>query len=67
MKYTTKEKIKTSLAILILIAEIAAGIRMYAEEKRERENIWIGSYPMANANITWEGAGYSFQRREAGK
>ena len=54
------EWIKTGIVLVILAAELAFGAHLLAEEQREKENVWIGSYPMANQNVEWTGAGYSF-------
>ena len=53
-----KELIKDVLLGIVIVAEIVAGLHFYLEDKRAAEAVWFDSYPMANQNIVWEGAGY---------
>ena len=53
-----KELLKDILLGIVIAAEIAAGVHFCLEDKRAADAVWFDSYPMANQNITWEGAGY---------
>lgn len=53
-----KELITDILLGIIIAAEIAAGVHFYIEDRKAAEAVWFDSYPMANQQITWEGAGY---------
>lgn len=53
-----KELVKNVILGIVIAAEIAAGVHFYLEDKRAAEAVWFDSYPMANHNIVWEGAGY---------
>ena len=44
---------KVILAFLIAL-DIAIGAACYIQDRQVAEARWIGSYPMANANITYE-------------
>lgn len=52
------ERIKTILMIVLIVGDIALGAACWIKDRRAAEDIWIGSYPMANQHITWTGAGY---------
>lgn len=58
-KYTTREKTKTALIILIILIDIALAAANIIQDRRHAEEQWIGTIPMANQHITWTGAGYS--------
>jgi len=53
-----KERVKTGLAVALLIASIAAWAVTLWVEKANEKPIWTEEYPMANAGITWGGAGF---------
>lgn len=53
-----KEWVKDILLGIVIAAEIAAGVHFYLEDRRASEAVWFDSYPMANQNVVWEGAGY---------
>lgn len=44
-------------AISVVLALVMAGLNVWQDQKN-RAAQWIGSYPMANQNIEWTGAGY---------
>ena len=52
------ERFKTALMVALIIGDIALGAACWIKEKKEAEEIWIGSFPMANQHIEWTGAGY---------
>lgn len=57
-KYSTKDRVLTAFAIISVLLMLAmAGLNIWQDEKN-RAAQWIGSYPMANRNIEWTGAGY---------
>lgn len=57
-KYSTKTRVLTVLAVISTLLMIAMiGLNIWKDEQ-ERAAQWIGSYPMANRNIEWTGAGY---------
>jgi hypothetical protein len=59
-KATMKEKTRfIVLIIVMIIVGMALGEALsYFVNKRAEAAYWTESYPMANANITWTGAGY---------
>ena len=57
-KYSTKTRVLTVLAVISTLLMIAMiGLNLWKDEQ-DRAAQWIGSYPMANQNIEWTGAGY---------
>lgn len=44
---------KVILALMIVL-DIALGTACYIQDRKAAEAQWIGSYPMANANMTYE-------------
>lgn len=64
MNYSTKEKVLTIIAVLMVLVDIGMGILVYVTEKRAAEEQWITSLPMANQHIEWTGAGYGGQGHE---
>lgn len=57
-KYSTKDRFLTALAVIsTILMLVMAGLNVWQDEKN-RAAQWIGSYPMANQNIEWTGAGY---------
>lgn len=56
--YSISTRVLTVLAVISVVIMIAMiGLNIW-KDSQERETVWIGSYPMANQHITWEGAGY---------
>ena len=59
-QYTTscekKERAKTALSVIVLLFMITLSILVYTNKEPTG---WDVSYPMANAKIEWEGAGYN--------
>lgn len=56
--HSTKDRILTALAVIsTALMIIMIGLNLWKDEQ-DRRSVWTGSYPMANQNITWEGAGY---------
>ena len=51
-----KERAKTALSIIALLIMIALTIVVFTHEEPVS---WDVSYPMTNAKIEWEGAGYN--------
>ena len=57
-KYSTKTRVLTVLAVISTLLMIAMiGLNLWKDEQ-DRRAVWTESYPMANANIEWTGAGY---------
>ena len=57
-KYSTKDRLLTALAVIsTILMLVMAGLNVWKDEQ-DRAAQWIGSYPMANRNIEWTGAGY---------
>lgn len=57
-KYSTKTRVLTVLAVISTLLMIAMiGLNLWKDEM-DRRAVWTESYPMANANIEWTGAGY---------
>ena len=57
-KYSTKTRVLTVLAVISTLMMIAMiGLNLWKDEM-DRRAVWTESYPMANANIEWTGAGY---------
>lgn len=57
-KYSTKTRVLTVLAVISTLLMIAMiGLNLWKDEI-DRRAVWTESYPMANANIEWTGAGY---------
>ena len=57
-KYSTKTRVLTVLAVISTLLMIAMiGLNLWKDEQ-DRAAQWIGSYPMANQNVEWTGAGY---------
>lgn len=57
-----KKRMSLNTFLMILFALIVIGggiIGTEIEMARKQDRIWIGSYPMANQHIRWEGAGYN--------
>ena len=52
------KRIQIALIVIFVAADLALAAANYVMDRRNAESRWIGSYPMANQNITWEGAGY---------
>ena len=52
------KRIQTALIVIFVAADLALAVANYLLDRRNAEARWIGSYPMANQNIVWEGAGY---------
>ena len=52
------KRIQIALIVIFVAADLALVVANYLMDLRNAEARWIGSYPMANQNITWEGAGY---------
>jgi len=61
-KYTTKERTKTILIVLIILIDIGLAAANIIQDRKNREAQWIGTIPMANQRIEWTGAGYSFPK-----
>ena len=56
--YSIKTRTLTVLAVITTVIMIAMiGLNLWKDEQ-DRAAQWIGSYPMANQNIEWTGAGY---------
>ena len=55
-----RKHIGTWILIGILAADLVLGAGIWLQEKKAEAAQWIGTIPMANQHITWEGAGYSF-------
>ena len=56
--YTISTRALTIIAVIsVLLALVMAGLNVWQDEQN-RAAQWIGSYPMANQNIEWTGAGY---------
>lgn len=61
--YTTRKRAKTILIIAILLIDLALAAANIIQDRRQAEDQWNGTIPMANQHITWTGAGYSsFQK-----
>ena len=61
--YTIKTRTLTIIAVISVVIMLAMiGLNVWQE--MERRAVWIDSYPMANQNIEWTGAGYSFPHGE---
>ena len=62
-QYTTysgrKERIKNLIVAILVVVELIVGIYVLFFEEEPAPTGWEHEYPMANANITWEGAGYN--------
>ena len=58
-KVRRRERIKTALCAMVLIAVLAGGAAELIAEKRRNDARILQVIPMANRGITWEGAGYS--------
>ena len=58
MHYSTKERILTIIAVLMVLVDVGLGVLVYVTEKKAAEAQWITSLPMANQHIEWTGAGY---------
>ena len=57
-KYSTKTRVLTVLAVISTLLMIAMiGLNLWKDEM-DRRAVWMESYPMANQNIEWTGAGY---------
>lgn len=56
--YSISTRALTVIAVIsVLLALVMAGLNVWQDQKNW-EAQWIGSYPMANQNIEWTGAGY---------
>ena len=56
--YSIKTRTLTVLAVISTLLMIAMiGLNLWKDEQ-DRLAVWTESYPMANANIEWTGAGY---------
>ena len=56
--YSIKTRTLTVLAVITTVIMIAMiGLNLWKDEM-DRRAVWTESYPMANANIEWTGAGY---------
>lgn len=56
--YSTKDRALTALAVIsTALMIIMIGLNIWKDEQ-DRKAVWFDSYPMANQNIVWEGAGY---------
>ena len=56
--YSIKTRTLTVLAVIsVILMIVMIGLNLWKDEQ-ERAAQWIGSYPMANRNIEWTGAGY---------
>ena len=56
--YSIKTRTLTVLAVISVVIMIAMiGLNIW-KDSQERKTVWTGSYPMANQNIEWTGAGY---------
>ena len=60
--YTTEKRIKTILIVLIILIDIGLAAANLIQGRKNREEQWIGTIPMANQRIEWTGAGYSFPK-----
>ena len=56
--YNTKETLKTTFMIIMILVDIALGIAVWKQESDARREAWENSYPMANRYVEWTGAGY---------
>ena len=48
------EKMKWGLLAFLILFDIALGTVCWIRDRKAEETVWIGSYPMVNANITYE-------------
>ena len=56
--YSISTRAMTIIAVITTVIMIAMiGLNLWKDEQ-DRAAQWIGSYPMANQNIEWTGAGY---------
>lgn len=56
--HSTKDRILTALAVIsVILMFVMIGLNLWKDEM-DRRDIWTESYPMANQNIEWTGAGY---------
>ena len=56
--YSISTRALTVIAVIsVILALIMAGLNVW-QDRKNWEAQWIGSYPMANQNIEWTGAGY---------
>ena len=56
--YIISTKALTIIAVIsVLLALVMAGLNVW-QDRQNWQAQWIGSYPMANQNIEWTGAGY---------
>lgn len=60
--YTTEKRIKTILIVLIILIDIGLAAANIIQDRKNQEEQWIGTIPMANQRIEWTGAGYSFPK-----
>ena len=60
--YTTEKRIKTILIVLIILIDIGLAAANLIQDRKNQEEQWIGTIPMANQRIEWTGAGYSFPK-----
>ena len=49
--YNTKETLKTTFMIIMILVDIALGIAVWKQESDARREAWENSYPMANRYI----------------
>ena len=61
------KRIQIALIVIFVAADLALVVANYLLDRRNAEARWIGSYPMANQNIVWEGAGYQHYGEAADK
>jgi uncharacterized membrane protein YdjX (TVP38/TMEM64 family) len=56
--YSISTRALTIIAVIsAILALVMAGLNVWQDEQN-RAAQWIESYPMANQNIEWTGAGY---------
>lgn len=62
--YNIKTRTLTVLAVISTVIMIAMIVLNIWQDAQNSAAQWLGSFPMANQNIEWTGAGYSFKYGE---